>query len=377
MDIDGDDGPGGPRPSPDDRLWRHPSELFGVGAIDDECRRARGLRRHLRAAAVVAVATAMLGIVLTDTFGDSEDSTTGDQAGRSWLTVPRGRSGVATRPTGVLEIRVRRDRMWQTASATVFREDGFAVTTGRVVDDADEIVVILGRDGSRPAKVVGTDDHADIAVLQVDADVGRPMHWSSPTLGSRVAVVGTTSGDATSGVIRGIDVRERTPAGAPIDGMLLTDVPVPAEMSGGAVVNDAGAVVGLVNALPFDDSEHAPGTGAVRADVAALIAEQIIAEGFARHAWLGVGVTEAGGPEEPSGGNSVLVTQVDALGPAATAGLSVGDLILAVDDNEVTSIPTLMAVLRQHRPGDVVSLLVGGDRPGLVTVRLGNGPLER
>ncbi len=376
MEIDGDGNGPGPPPSPDDRIWRHPSELFGVGAFVDEPRRTPRPRRSLRSAAIVVFVTAIAGIVLTDTFEEQSDPARRRAAG-SGLTVPLGLSGGASESPGVLEVRVRRDRTWQIGTATVFPGDGgYAVTTGRVVDGADEILAVVGRGDLRPVRVLGTDDHADIAVLEVGDGVGRSMRWSAPTLGSLVAVIGATNGETdTAGTVQDIDVRERTSTGAPIDGMLLTDVPVRPEMSGGAVVNEAGDVVGLVNAMPFAGSGHAPGTEAVRADVVALIAGQIIAEGSARHAWLGIGVTEPD-QDNDADGSGVLVTQVDPRGPAAIAGISEGDQILAVDDSQVTSIPTLMAALRQRRPGDVVSLLVGPGRPERIAVKLGSGPPE-
>ncbi|MDE0805557.1 MAG: PDZ domain-containing protein, partial [Acidimicrobiales bacterium] len=280
--------------------------------------------------------------------------------------------------TGVLEIRVRRGNRWQTASATVFPADrSYVVATGRIVDGADEIFVVVRRSDPRPAEIVGTDDHADIAVLEVGGEVGGSMRWSTPRLGSSVAVIGAPNGgEAATGTVRAIDVRESTSTGAAIDGMLLTDVQSEAELSGGAVVDDAGDVVGLVNALPFAASGHAPGTPAVRADVVALIAEQIITDGSARHAWLGVDVAEMSRPDEARGRGGVMVAAVEPRGPAATAGIAQGDWILAVEDSQVTSIPSLMAALRQRQPGDVVSLLVGRDRLERITVRLGTGPPE-
>ncbi|MDE0803506.1 MAG: PDZ domain-containing protein [Acidimicrobiales bacterium] len=260
----------------------------------------------------------------------------------------------------------------------MYRQDGYLLTTGRFVDGAEQLVVTLTDGPRRLASVVGVDEHADLAVLAIDiADLGVAADWSRPSLGSSISLVGRPGNKSSivSGSVRAVSVRERLPAGTAIDGLILTDVPAMAEMSGGAVVGDDGSVVGLVNTMPFEETAHSTGAGAVAAPVVEVIAEQIIADGTVRHAYLGVEISCAQlrrGQEVRSWWRSRL--GVEPAGPASLAGLDAGDVITAIGSTEVASVATLVGSLRERRPGELVTLRVHRENVEQVRVRLGSMP---
>lgn len=380
MNTDGDDDFGvGPLLPPADRLWRHPSELYGVGAIDERTprrARARRVRRTFARGLTIVVLLASATVAAVDVAGRTDEPATAVEPG----TVPATAGAIdeTTAPmaaSGVLETWVRRGDRWDTASATVFSTDGFLVTTTGVVDDADEIEVVVSPGRRRPARLVGVNEHVGIAVLAVDAAFARALQWSPPEIGTQVEVVGAST-PSSSGVIRAVGVRERTPRGAVVDGLVLTDVPVVEGTSGGVLVNETGEVLGLVNAMAFDDSAHLPGTEAVMANVLRVTAMQIIADGSARHARLGIGVTPTAGPDDDNPQDGVVVAYVEPRGPADDAGVMAGDVILAIDGERITSVPSLMALLLQRNPGERASLLVERDRVRRMLVTLGAGPAE-
>lgn len=369
---------------PEDRLWRHPSELSGVGVLDIG-KRGRSTsplgQTKWRFIAVGVVATLAM-VSMLDTI--SRDGTNQDQ---DQVSRPPSRETVgddvvpSTQMMSlVLELRVQRNDEWASASATVYRRDGYVLTVGRLVEGADQLVVVLGNGQRRSATVAGVDTHTDIAVLVVhDTDLGVSTNWSDPSLGTSISLVGRLRGASSilRGSVRAVAVRERLPTGEAIDGMILTDVPLTAETSGGAVVGGDGAVVGLVNTMPFDEAPHSAGAGAVSAAVVEVVAEQIIDEGRVRHARLGVEVIALTSAEAMQfGRGGVQVAAIEPAGPAATAGVRAGDVITAIGGDDVSSVATLMGSLRKHRPGDSVALRVQRDGIEDINVRLGSGPEE-
>ncbi|MDE0804136.1 MAG: S1C family serine protease [Acidimicrobiales bacterium] len=262
-------------------------------------------------------------------------------------------------------------------SATVFRRDGVLLTTRRLVLDGDEVVVDLGPLGNLPAQVMGTDAHTDVAVLTVDVpDLGQSARWSDEALDGPVSIAGLDGrGRRASirGTVSATRVRERVPGGAAVDGMLRLDADVPVEMTGGALIDGRGAVVGLVNAMPFEDDDTHGGGQAIAAPIASVVAETLIGDDLTQHAWLGVEVAEVDAEGVAGSGRAgVVVKGLAADGPAAEADVEVGDAVVAVDGADVASTSDLIALLRQRRGGDIVTVdLVRDGTERRVEVTLG------
>lgn len=348
---------------PEDRVWRHPSELFGVGATSggaiDAASRSRRTRPRALLALSVAVGAMTFGALLL--AADMDEPT--DDARRTTITANEsledGRSAI---DSSVFGIRVRRGDQWVRGSSTVYRRDGYLLTTRRLVLGGDEVHVDLGSLGELPAKVVGTDAHTDLAVLYVGIpDLGSSPRWAEPVLGAPISIAGLQAGgqsSSISGTIRVVGIRQRSPDGTVVDGMVGTDVAVPREMTGGALLDDDGAIVGLVNAM-FQEDGTSDGVPAVAAPVAVVAAEAMVDSGKAAHAWMGVEVTDLA-PDNVAamGRGGVVVQGVVPDGPAADALVESGDVLVTVAGDDVSSTAALLAVLRRLRVGDTIDLVV-------------------
>ena len=343
---------------PEDRIWRHPSELSGVGAPASE-RSITRLRLFPLAALGLAIATLAAGALLVAPGPDApaDDSAADGSPGSETSSAL---DGDATSDP-VFGIRVRRGGEWVNGNATVFRRDGVLLTTRRLVVDADDVVVDLGSMGDLSARVMGTDTHTDTAVLSVDvSDLGRSARWSDDALEGPVSIAGLDDRRRRAsirGMVDATRVRERVPGGAAIDGMLRLDADVAVEMTGAALIDERGVVVGLVNAMPFEDDDTHDGGQAIAAPIASVVAKTLIADGRTRHAWLGVDVADVDADgSRGSGRAGVVIKALAADGPAVEAAVAVGDVLVAVDGADVASISDLLATLRQRRGGEVVTI---------------------
>jgi len=298
----------------------------------------------------------------------------------------------------------------------IISRSGQIVTNNHVVQGADTVEVTIRGHGTRPAAVIGTDPAADIAVLKVSGLSGLPAvrfgDSARVAVGDQVLAIGNALGlggspTVSQGIIsatgRSITATEQTGSNPErLHGLLQTDAPIAPGNSGGALVDAAGAVIGM------DTAAASAGTGgaslgfAIPANTIRAVAGQITAHKdlpglvFGRRPFLGVEIvnsSQAANPAGPFGafGNpfgpgpaaatpggtrGVIVAAVDPGSPAARAGFTSGDVITAINRHAT---PTTAALSRQvgaHQPGQVVSVTVsarGGTRTA--QVRLGMGPI--
>ena len=135
-----------------------------------------------------------------------------------------------------------------------------------------------------------------------------------------------------------------------------TDAAINPGNSGGPLVDLDGRIVGINTAIASLSTGAGQQSGsigvgfAIPADTAADVADQLIADGTAEHASLGVSVSD-----DPEGAGAVL-QNVSAGSAAADAGLRQGDLVTAVDDRAVRDVDALIAAVRDHAPGDTVTV---------------------
>jgi putative serine protease PepD len=389
---DGGDGEDGaefrPPLPPEDRIWRHPSEVTSAGATGRARPAPSGRRRPRTAGLVVAsglvgatlslAAVAAMGGLGSDVrvversvavppVDAAEDGSVGDLVDR-------------TRPS-VAAVRAEHDGSATSASALVLRSDGHLLTNAHVVDGADSVEVRLHDGSAVPATVVGLDPLTDLAVLRVDADL-RPAVLGTAEgtdAGDRVVVVGVVgpsgrSTDVVTGRVRGLDRRLQLEDGTVLHGMIVLDVSLIDGVDGGPLLDGSGAVIGIttdatraaanVVSTPTDPRV----ASATPIDLARRIGEEILEHGQARHAWLGVSGADldpdaaiemgiAGGAE---------VTDVVPRSPAEQAGVEEGDVVVAVAGRPVGSMSDLIARLREYEPGDPVEL----------TLRREDGPVK-
>jgi S1-C subfamily serine protease len=380
-------------PPPDDRLWRHPSELrvLGLGRADQ-----RRSPLWLVLAAGVAGALVTLGVLaLLGRLGEGEDRADPAvirEAARPAAAPLAGSASVVriaeeVRPA-IAKVRVRGDDAASSGSAVLYRDDGHLLTNAHVVEGADAIEVSLADGSMHEASVVGTDQLTDIAVLRIaTAADGRPYPTAvlgtavDLAVGQPVVAIGSPLGLAggssvTTGVVSALG-REVEAEGTSLLDMVQTDAAISPGSSGGALVDGTGAVIGITTAVGVSEV-GAEGLGfAVPVDVARSVAEEIITTGRAVHVWLGVTGSDLDrrSAEDLGVRGGARVEQVVDGSPADEAGVVPSDVVVAVEEEPVASMSALVIALRERDPGDEVALEVlrDGDRRQ-VTVALVERP---
>jgi serine protease Do len=279
-------------------------------------------------------------------------------------------------------------------SGFVIDPSGFVVTNNHVIGNATRVTVSL-QDGTEfPARVVGSDDLTDLALLRIEARRPLPaLTWGSSgalRVGQWVLAAGNPfglGGSVTSGIV---SARGREIGAGPFDDFIQTDAAINPGNSGGPVFNMAGEVVGISTAI-FSPSGANAGIGfATPSDLARGVIEQIQRGGRVERGWLGVSVQDLGADEAggagasvptPRGGRrrgGVLVAGVERNSPAAKAGMRQGDVVVAINGERVETSRALVRNVAAIEPGQTVRLTVlRNGREEEMRVQVGRRPANR
>ena len=269
-------------------------------------------------------------------------------------------------------------------SGVIVRSDGYILTNYHVVDAADAIEVALA-DGRRSnAKVVGADPESDLAVLKLDLNDLPAITFGDDMrirVGDVVLAIGNPFGVGQTTTLGIVSALGRNRLGINIyENFIQTDAAINPGNSGGALVDAQGQLVGINTAI-YSEFGGSLGIGfAIPASAARTILEQIIANGRVTRGWLGVepqdmtlelakafGLKQAGG---------VVIAAVLNGGPAARAGLLVGDVVLAMDDQEVRDAIDFLNRIAPLAPGEKTRLTVWRDgKERRVEVKAGQRPV--
>ncbi len=267
-------------------------------------------------------------------------------------------------------------------SGFVLDEAGLIVTNAHVVEGADSIRVQLLDGRGLQAALVGRDTESDLALLRVEADglVAAPLREDEPArVGEWVIAVGNPLGlghSVSAGIVSG---RGRTANITTYEDFIQTDAAINPGNSGGPLVDLQGRIVG-VNTAVADIRMGGQGIGfAIPARMVAEVTDQLARHGEVRRGYVGVNLREVRDSElgrmDYSGASRVAVRSVVRGGPAETAGLESGDLVVGVNDRAVTTVQSLMAAVASFAPGTEVRLEVRrGQLNRTVSVMLGERP---
>ena len=257
-----------------------------------------------------------------------------------------------------------------TGTGVIISKDGYIITNAHVVENATSVSVLLTDNRVFPARLVGTDEISDLAVLHIEADNLIPAQFgNSATLrvGDTVAAIGDPLGTEfrgtfTDGIVSAIN-RDMV-----VDGRVMTLIQTNAALnsgnSGGPLLNCYGQVVGIntMKIGAFTDSAGVEGLGfAIPSVTVKDIAEQIISQGYVSgRPTLGIeGETLSNFYQHyyrlPAG---LYITEVTMNSPAYQAGIEPGDLLLQVDDSRIITMEDLNAVLYRHQIGDTVNVVI-------------------
>jgi serine protease Do len=263
-------------------------------------------------------------------------------------------------------------------SGFVMEEDGFIVTNDHVVDDATSVKVRFNDDKEYDAKVIGTDQQTDLALLKIEADnlPYLPLGDSdSIRVGEDVIAVGNPfglGGTVTRGIVSAVS---RDINAGPYVDFIQTDAAINRGNSGGPLLNLEGEVIG-VNSAIYSPNGGSVGVGfAIPSNTVEYVVAQLRDDGAVERGWLGVsiqGVTpdiaEAVGLDEPYG---ALVAEV-VEGSPAEGTLETGDVIIGFNGERVASsreLPKLVAAAAPDRDASI-DVLRDGEKQSL-TLKLG------
>lgn len=296
-----------------------------------------------------------------------------------------------------------------TGSGSIIDDKGDILTNFHVVQNATKLEVQIEND-KYPATVVGTDRDNDLAVIKVD--VPRGHRFTAVSLGSssglqvgqKVLAIGNPFGlqrTLTTGIISGLERPLRDPASRrTIQGAIQTDASINPGNSGGPLLNSKGEMIGINTAIYSTNGQQGGSIGigfAVPVDIAKKIIPDLLSKGYVSRPWLGI--TTMPLDRRIARGMNLSVEQGLIVGDvtrgsgAATAGLrgavvresiwggivlqQIGDVVLTVDGQKVTSTDDLQNALQDKKPGQSVDveILRAGSKM-TVPVRLSERPPE-
>jgi Do/DeqQ family serine protease len=277
-------------------------------------------------------------------------------------------------------------------SGVIIRPDGYIVTNNHVVNGATEVQVVLNNNKTYEAKVIGTDEATDVALIKIDAEglptipfadsdnlrlgewvlaIGSPYNLRSTITAGIVSAKGRSMGGATDQDPYG---RQSGQPKMKIESFIQTDAVVNPGNSGGALVNKAGELVGINTMIYSQTGSYSGYSFAVPSNIVRKIVEDLIDFGSVKRARLGVTyrlLTEDDQKElKLSSLDGVYIEEVSAGSSADKAGMKKGDVLLAIDGAKVNSMAFVQEKVNGYRPGDKAVLRVyrnGSERDFEVT----------
>jgi len=279
-------------------------------------------------------------------------------------------------------------------SGVIIDKRGYIITNNHVVSGATTIQVTLSNNTVLPAKVVGVDPVDDLAVIKITPPASglttvNPGDSGKLVVGQGVLAIGSPLGNTetvTSGIVSALNRNVSEGQNGPIlPDAIQTDAPINPGNSGGALVDMQGNLVGMptLNAIDTEFNTPANGLGfAIPVNRIQFIAQQIIADGHVTHTGrsiLGVTVTnvnqQIAAQNHLSVTSGVMVVNVTSSGPAASAGMKAGDVIVQLGNKIVNSTTNLSSALLPHKPGDSVAVKIyRGSQQLTLNVSLGELP---
>ena len=252
----------------------------------------------------------------------------------------------------------------------------YIITNNHVVKDADQIKVRFQDGAEYEAKVVNTDARTDVAVLDVDADdlIPAAISKGDAEQGDIVFAFGSPLSfdfSMSQGIISatGRELGIINVKGGGYENFIQTDAMINPGNSGGPLTNIRGEVVGMNTAIASGAGPMSPGNGtfvglgfAIPSDMVVNIANRIIEDGSVRRGFMGIALPGEDMDKRMAktfgynGEGGVLVSDVNAGGPADKAGIQRGDIITKIDGKETTNIAQLRSMVAGYEPGEVVKV---------------------
>lgn len=368
-DVDPDPPPRGWLP-PEDRLWRHPSEMRALSGPGDSREPSRtGFRWSALAVGVLGAAVVAGGAAALTSHGggplratdtslvtapstSSADITVGpdvvkvvDSAAPSLVAlVPSGTPASTPPITGV-----------------VLPGGSLVLTAASAVDDGEQLTVVTARGHRHSGQVAGRDERSGVAVVRLDGALTSGSFVDQAVAPHQLAVAACRCGPGAStvpskaspkgavGMVRSVGTAATQDGGPALVDAIEAEMPLGPSASGSVLLDDDGGVLGILA------GERTAGGDTfgyfVPAPLAVAVAEELARDHVVTKGWMGVVCAD-------DGGTGTTVTAVLPGSPAAQAGIRPGDIVEAVDAHQVSSVADLQARLYMSPPGTELELSV-------------------
>ncbi|MEP7212900.1 MAG: Do family serine endopeptidase [Acidobacteriota bacterium] len=272
-------------------------------------------------------------------------------------------------PDDILEFfrrQMPRRPIYSVGSGFIVDKSGYIMTNAHVVEDAVKITVKLDSGDEFQARVVGTDEETDLAILKIDAEKDLPFvklgNSDRARVGEWVLAIGSPFGltkTVTAGIIS--QTRRETPSTSAFQKFIQTDAAINRGNSGGPLVNMDGEVIGINSQIATSTGDYNGVGFALPSSEAANVYDQIVRSGKVRRGFLGVGLesvkaefAKVYGLKEAKG--AILTEVRESRGAAATAGMQVGDVIVGFDGKPVENAQDLIAKVSSTPPEQTVNI---------------------
>jgi Do/DeqQ family serine protease len=249
-------------------------------------------------------------------------------------------------------------------SGVIMSEQGYILTNHHVIRGADAIQVSLQDGRMVQAKVVGSDPETDVAVLKIDLKRLPVMtlgHSDSLRVGDVVLAIGNPFGVGQTVTMGIVSATGRNKLGInTFENFIQTDAAINPGNSGGALIDAEGNLVGINTAI-FSRSGGNQGIGfAIPTSLAQSVMQEILEHGRPLRGWLGIEAQmitpQIARALELKDTTGVVVVGVVRGGPAHSAGLQPGDVLVAIDGRKITEAREALLTISGHKPGSRVKM---------------------
>ena len=259
----------------------------------------------------------------------------------------------------------KQDKMqFGTGSGVIISADGYIITNAHVIDEAEKILITTNDNKEFEAKLIGSDEQNDIALLKIQTENDLPYavfgDSDSTKIGEWVLAIGNPfnlTSTVTAGIIsakaRNLDLTGRT-----TQSFIQTDAAVNPGNSGGALVNTMGQLIGINTAIQSQTGSYIGYSFAVPSNIAKKVIEDLMEFGIVQNGFLGVTGTSLNNTiakefstNETEG---FYINTVEKYSGADLAGIKKGDIIKYIDNIKISKFSDLKGYLSTKRPNDLV-----------------------
>ena len=259
----------------------------------------------------------------------------------------------------------KQDKMqFGTGSGVIISADGYIITNAHVIDEAEKILITTNDNKEFEAKLIGSDEQNDIALLKIQTENDLPYavfgDSDSTKIGEWVLAIGNPfnlTSTVTAGIISA-KARNLDPTGRTTQSFIQTDAAVNPGNSGGALVNTMGQLIGINTAIQSQTGSYIGYSFAVPSNIAKKVIEDLMEFGIVQNGFLGVTGTALNNTiakefstNETEG---FYINTVEKYSGADLAGIKKGDIIKYIDNIKISKFSDLKGYLSTKRPNDLV-----------------------